>query len=161
MQSQSTSKKPSVWDPQPPAPVFDKSVFIRKKPNKVIPVPHEYQRLTLARERDLLIHDIKDKTNCVVIAQWDRQGKVTSFELHGAGFAIDKAVRLLNDWISNAPKKSIGASAWAKMPAWIYDDWYYKTVEIMELERKQKYKGDIVPNDDGELPEYKVSHCAL
>ncbi|KAH7095379.1 hypothetical protein FB567DRAFT_29175 [Paraphoma chrysanthemicola] len=156
MQSHPACKKPSIWDPQPPAPVIDKSAFIGKKPSKVISVPHEYQRVTLARERDLLVHDIKENTNCVVIPQWDRQGKVTSFDLHGSGFAVDKAVRRLHEWISNAQKKSVGASAWAKMPAWIYNDWYYQTVETMELERKQKYKGGIVPNDDGELPDCKA-----
>jgi hypothetical protein len=157
MQPHSGAKKPSIWDPQPPAPVIELSAFNGKKPNKVVPVPREYQRQTLARERDLLVNDIKIQTNCVAIPRWDSQGKVTSFELHGSGYAIDKAVRLLNSWISNAQKKSIGASAWAKMPAWVYNDWYYQTVEIMELERKQKYKGDIVPDDNGELPKHTVS----
>ncbi|KAF2034863.1 hypothetical protein EK21DRAFT_55491 [Setomelanomma holmii] len=155
MQQRSTSKHPSIWDPPPPAPVVDRSALIGKKPNKVIPVPREYQRQTLGRERDILINDVKIKTNCDIVLRWDLT-KITSFELFGSGPAVDKATRYVNEWISNAQKKSIGASAWAKISAWEYLKWYYDTVEELEVDRKQKYTGPIGPNELGELPKQEV-----
>jgi hypothetical protein len=59
------------WNPAPPGPAADQQVSKGKIPNKIIPVPHEYRRDTLARERDVLVNDIKISTDCTVVPHWE------------------------------------------------------------------------------------------
>ncbi|KAF2131619.1 hypothetical protein P153DRAFT_336064 [Dothidotthia symphoricarpi CBS 119687] len=113
-----------------------------RKPNKVIPVPLEYRRKTLARERDVFVRDLEVKTGCEVELHWD-QGRITQFDLFGSGAGVEKAVRHINQWISNAHVKSREAASWAKTPAFDANKWYYEEIEAMELEHKQKFKGPV------------------
>jgi hypothetical protein len=143
--------KPSVWNTAPRSSLIDPAASSGKKPNKVIPVPHEYRRQTLVRERDTLISEIRAETNCVVIPHWD-QGVIKSFDIFGSGPNVEKAVRHLHQWISNAHTKSIASSAWAKMSAYNYDKWYYEEVEKLESERKQRFKESIPLANDENAP---------
>jgi hypothetical protein len=59
------------WNSAPPGPAADQQVPKGKIPNKIIPVPHEYRRDTLARERDVLVSDIKINTDCTVVPHWE------------------------------------------------------------------------------------------
>jgi len=151
---------PTIWDAPPSASGVDRSAFIGKKANKTIPVPYEYRRQTTTRERDNLVADIKDKTNCAVIPRLEDQGrgKIKSFDVYGAGSGLEKAVRSLNVWISDANVKSIGSSAWAKIGAYDSDTWYYNKVQLLEDERKQQFKGPI-PGEGGaeSIPLHSVS----
>lgn len=126
------------WNRTPPVKSSDGNQ--RKKPNRVIPVPHEYRRKTLAREGDKLVQDLKIETDCEVILRWD-QGKVTQFDIIGSSAGVEKAVRQINHWISNAHVKSKESSAWAKMPAFDGSKWLCDAVEKLERERKETYKG--------------------
>ncbi|KAF2856104.1 hypothetical protein T440DRAFT_494916 [Plenodomus tracheiphilus IPT5] len=122
----------SVWTAPP---LIDKG----RKPNKIIPVPPEYRRITLLRERDLLVHDLLINTNCVVVPHSD-QSRITRFDIHGTSTAVERAVAQINKWIANAHIKSKASSAWAKMPAFNANDWYYDQVTEMETGRKQMFK---------------------
>jgi acyl-homoserine lactone acylase PvdQ len=146
---------PTIWSAPPPASGVDKSAFIGRKPNKVIPVPGEYRRQVLSRERELLINDIKDKTDCDVFAHWV-QGKITSFDVYGSGHGVEKAVHYLNHWICNAHTKSTGASAWAKLPAYDFNEWYYKQVEEMDNAYKQRFRGPVPSINDEDTPTHAV-----
>ncbi|KAI8941368.1 hypothetical protein NX059_002592 [Plenodomus lindquistii] len=128
-------------------PAVDKS----RKPNKIIPVPQEYRVVTLMRERDTLVKDILLHTGCTVVPR-SEQGRIVRFDIYGA--AVDLATTYINTWIVKSPIKSKASSAWAKMPAFNADDWYYKQVTEMEAGRKQMFKGPApeVTEDAPKLP---------
>jgi hypothetical protein len=150
---------PSSWDAPPSASGVDRSAFIGKKPNRTIPVPHEYRRQTLTRERDVLVADIKDKTNCTVFPRLESQGlgKIKSFDIFGSGSGLEQAFRYLNGWISSAGTKSMGSSAWAKISAYDSDTWYYNKVQQLEDMKKERYKGPIPDEDEDEaVPTHSV-----
>jgi hypothetical protein len=152
-----TQRTPSVWNTAPRMPVIDQSTIAGKKPNKIIPVPHEYRRQAFARECDTLIHDLKTETGCIVVAHWNQGNiNITSFDIYGSGPGIEKAVRHLHQWISNAHAKSMASSAWAKTTAYNYDKWYYEEVEHMENVKKQRFKGPIPPDNDPDAPKHAV-----
>ncbi|KAG9186830.1 hypothetical protein G6011_09938 [Alternaria panax] len=123
----------------------------RPKPNKIIPVPQEFRRLTHARERDNIVNDVNISTGCVVIPQWD-DGRIYQFGIAGGGAGLEKAVRYINQWISNAHVKSKDSSAWAKMPAFDPNKWYYEQVEEMERQRKETFRGMAPKVSEGETP---------
>jgi hypothetical protein len=151
-------RTPNVWDAPPRVPLVDPSSFMGKKPNKTIPVPSEYRRQTLARERDTLIYDIFVEANCSVVPHWDQgSGKIKSFDIYGAGSNLEKAVTHVNRWISNAHVKTKESSAWAKLPAYDANRWHYDRVEEKEKESKQRFKGPVPPPDDPDAPRHKVS----
>ncbi|KAH7385604.1 hypothetical protein BKA66DRAFT_583220 [Pyrenochaeta sp. MPI-SDFR-AT-0127] len=125
--------------PQPGSSV-DTHTLIGKKPNKIIPVPPELRRHTVARERDTLVNDIKINTGCSVDSHWEH-GKISQFDIYGPGASVDIAVRQINHWISRVHAKSKESSAWAKTPAFDSNRWYYEEVEEKERDRKQVFKG--------------------
>jgi len=156
------STLPTIWSVAPPPPpgVVDRSALIGKKPSKTIPVPYEYRRQTLSRERDLLVNDIKEKTECDVVPHWE-EGKIASFDIYGPGHGVEQAVRHLNQWISKAHTKSIGASAWAKLPAYDFNKWYYAQVEELENMYQQKFRGPVPLENDEDAPTHAVGLKAL
>ena len=145
-----------AWSAAPPVSATDPNALKNKKPTKVIPVPPEFRRLCHAVERNTLVNDIKTSTGCTVIPQWD-QGRVYQFGIIGTGAGLEKAVRRLNEWIASAHVKSKDASAWAKMPAFDPNKWYYEKVEEMEQQHKQIFKGPIPDVAEGEMPLLSVS----
>jgi hypothetical protein len=149
-------RTPTVWDAPPQAPLVDPRSFIGKKPSKTISVPPEYRRETLARERDTLIYEILVEANCHVVPRWD-QGKVKSFDIHGTGRDLEKAVTRINSWIAKAYIKSKESSAWAKLPAYDPNKWYYDRVEEKELESKKRFKESVPLPDDPDAPKHTVS----
>ncbi|CAO2650383.1 Nn.00g016750.m01.CDS01 [Neocucurbitaria sp. VM-36] len=128
------------WNGTVMAPVIDRNAVIGKKPNKIIPVPQEYRRVTGARERDTLVNDLKIETDCTIVPLWD-QGMIYRFDIYGSGTGVEKAIRHLNQWISNAHFKSKDSSAWPKIPAFEFNEWYYDQVAEMEDDRTQMFKG--------------------
>lgn len=128
------------WNAPPLGSGIDPSKYVGKKPNKVILVPYEYRRQTLAREGDNLINELRFKANCHVILKWDL-GKIIAFEIHGAGADVERGVSQVNQWISQAHIKSKDSSAWAKIPAYDPNDWYYDCIETMQDSRKLLFKG--------------------
>ncbi|KAH3960469.1 hypothetical protein HBI25_223150 [Parastagonospora nodorum] len=148
-----SAEKPTVWNAPASAPLIDPNAFIGKKPAKVIPVPSEYRRQTLARERDTLVHDLRVETNCHVVPHWD-QGMIRSFDIYGAATCVEKATGRINHWISNAHTKALAASAWGKIPAYNYDKWYYNKVEEWENTRKQLYRGPIPAQSHADAPSH-------
>jgi hypothetical protein len=149
-------RKPSVWNTTPRTSLIDPNAFKGKKPTKIVPVPHEYRRQTFARERDTLINDLRVETDCIVIPHWD-QTTIKYFEIFGSGPNAEKAIRHLHQWISNAHVKSVASSAWAKMPAYNFDKWYYDEVEKLEIERKQRFRGPPPPAEGNDVPKHAVS----
>lgn len=127
------------WNDTATAPGTDKNSFIGKKPNKIIPVPDEYRRLTSARERDTLVNDLKVTTNCTVVPRWE-QGKICRFDIYSSAAGVEHAIRHLNQWISTAHARSKDSSAWPKIPAFEFDQWYYEEVAEMEDARTQMFK---------------------
>jgi hypothetical protein len=153
-------RPPTVWDASLRVPRVDPSSFAGKKPNRSIPVPSEYQRQTLARERDILVDHVLVEVNCYVVPHWD-QGKIRSFDIYGAGSNLDKAVAHINRWISNAHTKSMGSAAWAKMPAYDPNKWHYDRVEEKENESKHRFKGPVPLQGDPDAPRHTVSWSVL
>jgi hypothetical protein len=147
---------PSIWDAPPSAPVVHANAFTGKPPNKVIAVPHEYQRRTLAREANTLVNDIKVNTGCNLVLHWV-QGKIASFDVYGPSAGVEKAVRHINHWIANARTKSRESSAWAKMHAYNDETWRTEEVERMENERKKMFKEPVPPDGDPNAPTHMVS----
>jgi hypothetical protein len=145
-----------AWSAAPAISATDPNVLKNKKPNKIIPVPPEFRRLSHAAERNTLVNDIKTGTGCTVIPQWD-QGRVYQFGIIGAGQGLEKAVRRINEWIATAHVKSKDASAWAKMPAFDANKWYYDQVQELEQQHKQVFKGAIPEVVEGETPLLSVS----
>ncbi|KAL1791959.1 hypothetical protein ACET3X_009710 [Alternaria dauci] len=123
----------------------------RPKPNRTIPVPQEFRRPTHARECENIVNEVKIRTGCVVIPQWD-SGRICQFGIAGGGAGLEKAVRYINQWISNAHVKSKDSSAWAKMPAFDPDKWYYEQIEEMERQRKEVFRGTAPKVSEGEAP---------
>jgi hypothetical protein len=147
---------PTVWNAPAPAPLIDPNAFTGKKPNKTIPVPPEYRRQTLIRERETLINDLRVDTNCHVVPHWDQGGIVMSLDIYGAGSSVEKAIGRINLWISTAHTKAKAAASWAKMPAYNFNDWYYEQVEQHENIRKQLYKGPVPPEGHPDAPRHFV-----
>jgi hypothetical protein len=149
-------RTPTVWDDSPRVPLVDPSSFAGKKPTKTIPVPPEYRRQTLSRERDTLIYDVLVEANCHVVPHWD-QGKIKSFDIYGSGHDLERAVTRINRWILSAHIKSKESSAWAKLPAYDPNKWYYDRVEEKEHESKQRFKEPAPQPEDPDAPKYTVS----
>jgi hypothetical protein len=145
-----------AWSAAPPISATDPNALRNRRPNKVIPVPQEFRRLSHLAERNTLVNDIKTSTGCTVVPQCD-QGRVLQFGIIGAGAGLEKAIRQINEWISNAHVKSKDSSAWAKMPAFDVNKWYYEQVTEMELQHKQIFKGPIHEAAEGEAPLPSVS----
>ncbi|RMZ69122.1 dna polymerase v family and armadillo-type fold domain-containing [Pyrenophora seminiperda CCB06] len=125
----------------------DHNVTKLKKPNKVIPVPLEFQRRTQIGEGDILVNEVKTDTGCELIPLWDKgKTRIYEFGIVGAGSGLEKAVRYINEWIFKARSKSTEASAWAKTPAFDPNKWYQNEIEEMERHRKQKFKGPLPHN---------------
>lgn len=157
-----TPRKFDAWNAPPPGPVIDPENYIGKKPNKVIPVPYEYRRQTLTREGDILINDLKHEANCHVILRWDKPPAfkdriIISFEVYGTGADVERGISQINRWISRAHIKSKDSSAWAKIPAYDPDDWYYDRIDNMEVERKLLFKGPMPLNGHPDAPTNFVS----
>ncbi|CAN9459735.1 hypothetical protein CUC08_Gglean010604 [Alternaria sp. MG1] len=123
----------------------------RPKPNKTILVPQEFRRPTHARECDNIVNEVKVRTGCAVIPQWD-DGRIYQFGIAGGGAGLEKAVRYINQWISNAHVKSKDSSAWAKMPAFDPNKWYYEQIEEMERQRKEAFRGTAPKVSEGGTP---------
>ncbi|KAF1840783.1 uncharacterized protein K460DRAFT_321268, partial [Cucurbitaria berberidis CBS 394.84] len=140
------------WDDTATASAVDKHVFIGK-PKKIVPVPPEFRRITHAAERDMLVNDVKIKTDCLVTPHWN-QGKIFQFDIYGSGAGLENAIAHLNHWISNAHVKSKDSSAWGKTPAFNPNQWYYDRVAELEGDRKQVFKGPAptFPQDAPKLP---------
>lgn len=111
-----------------------------RKPNRIVPVPLEYQVVTLIRERDVLVNDILVQTSCVVVPRWDH-GKITRFELYGIG--TEQATVMINKWILKAHVSSKATSAWPRTSAFNPDEWYYQTIAELETDRKKMFKGPV------------------
>lgn len=140
-------------------PLIDPDKYKDKKPNKVIPVPPEYRRQTLGREGANLIYDIRVGANCHVVLQWDKPpafgGRyIIAFEIYGAGADVERGVSRINQWIFQAHVKSRDASAWAKIPAYNPDDWYYQQIEAKQNARKALFRGPVPPSDHPDAPKH-------
>lgn len=123
----------------------------RPKPNKTIVVPQEFRRPTHARECDNIVNEVKIITGCTVIPQWN-DGRIYQFGIVGGGVGLEKAVRYINQWISNAHVKSKDSSAWARMSAFDPNKWYYEKIEEMERQRKEAFRGTAPKVSEGETP---------
>jgi hypothetical protein len=152
-----SGERTTVWNAPAPAALVDPTAFIGKKPNKIIPVPPEYRRQTLTRERETLINDLRVDTNCHVVPHWDQGGIIMSFDIYGTGSSVEKAIGRINQWISNAHVKAKAAASWAKLPGYNFNDWYYEQVEQHENIRKQLYKGPVPPEGHPDAPCHFVS----
>ncbi|KAI4707774.1 hypothetical protein J4E89_007402 [Alternaria sp. Ai002NY15] len=130
----------------------------KPKPKRFIPVPPEYRRLTHTTERELIVNEIKINTGCDVIPKWDA-GYITQFAIAGQGAGVEKAVRYINHWISNAHIKSKDSSSWAKTPAFDHNKWYYDSIEERERQRKEEFKGKAPEVSKGEMPLASIIVC--
>ncbi|KAI4686537.1 uncharacterized protein J4E84_005818 [Alternaria hordeiaustralica] len=130
----------------------------KPKPKRFIPVPPEYRRLTHTTERELIVNEIKINTGCDVIPKWDA-GYITQFAIAGQGAGLEKAVRYINHWISNAHIKSKDSSSWAKTPAFDHNKWYYDSIEERERQRKDGFKGKAPEVPKGEMPLASIIVC--
>ncbi|KAI4625255.1 uncharacterized protein J4E87_005101 [Alternaria ethzedia] len=130
----------------------------KPKPKRFIPVPPEYRRLTHTTERELIVNEIKINTGCDVIPKWDA-GYITQFAIAGQGAGVEKAVRYINHWISNAHIKSKDSSSWAKTPAFDHNKWYYDSIEERERQRKDEFKGKAPEVSKGEMPLASIIVC--
>ncbi|KAI4616063.1 hypothetical protein J4E83_006733 [Alternaria metachromatica] len=130
----------------------------KPKPKRFIPVPPEYRRLTHTTERELIVNEIKINTGCDVIPKWDA-GYITQFAIAGQGAGLEKAVRYINHWISNAHIKSKDSSSWAKTPAFDHNKWYYDSIEERERQRKDEFKGKAPEVSKGEMPLASIIVC--
>lgn len=111
-----------------------------KKANRTIPVHPEFRRETHKTECDRLLQDVRVDTGCIVLAYWDHY-KIVKFDVFG-GAGVESAVGMLNDWIAKGGERTKGSRAWAKMPAYNADQWYYGAVQQMEDARKEAFKTD-------------------
>jgi hypothetical protein len=117
---------------------------LRGKPSRIIDVPPESRRRVLSNEREQLLQDVHLSTGCDVVARWGKDhGAIYRFEIFGSGLGLDRAVRLLNDWVSQALKRSEKSSAWAKLETHDADKWYYDEVERLDEEWSQQFKGPV------------------
>ncbi|KAI4925033.1 uncharacterized protein J4E92_007071 [Alternaria infectoria] len=130
----------------------------KPKPKRFIPVPPEYRRLTHTTERELIVNEIKINTGCDVIPKWDA-GYITQFAIAGQGAGVEKAVRYINHWISNAHIKSKDSSSWAKTPAFDHNKWYYDSIEERERQRKEEFKGKAPEVSKGDMPLASIIVC--
>ncbi|KAH7414266.1 hypothetical protein DE146DRAFT_29117 [Phaeosphaeria sp. MPI-PUGE-AT-0046c] len=150
-----TPRKFTPFDAPPLGPGIDPTKYIGKKPNKVIPVPNEYRRQTLAREGQILVNELRIGANCHVELDWD-YNKIIKFEVYGTGADVERGVSQINRWISRAHTKSKDSSAWAKIPAYDFDDWYYDRIENIQDERKLLFKGPMPLEGHPDAPTYSV-----
>ena len=125
---------------------MDQNALKGKRPSRVLPVPPEFRRPSRVRERDTLVNDVNLKTGCTILPHWEYQrgqdgGIISHFDIFGAGAGLERATQYIQKWIANAPGRSKESSAWAKMPAFDANKWYYEQLEALENERKQIFKG--------------------
>lgn len=131
------------WSDVKQVPLIDPKDYVGKKPNKIIPVPKEFQRQLQPGERRVLAHEIRVDTNCVVFAKFDKhRGIVYQFDIFGSGHGIEKATVRLNEWITNAKSTSKYSQKWAKLSAFDFNRWYYDRVDELEDDRRLKFKGE-------------------
>ncbi|KAL5116760.1 hypothetical protein ACEQ8H_005372 [Pleosporales sp. CAS-2024a] len=148
--------KPTVRDVPAPPPGIDPAAYIGKKLN-CVHVPCEFRRHTLKAERNTLVHDLQVDTGCHVVPHWEQgTGKIKLFEIYGSRSGVEKAVAYIYSWItaSQTNPKTTAASAWAKIPAYNFNNWYYKGVDQMVNEHKQQYKGPVPLEGEQEAPSH-------
>ncbi|KAF2739947.1 hypothetical protein EJ04DRAFT_604586 [Polyplosphaeria fusca] len=114
-----------------------------RKPNRSILVPPEIRPDVVKLTLQDLTRKLKTETGCDVVPHFGGHSKLTSFDIFGAGTGPERAVKSLNEWIATASTKSAASSAWAKMPAFDPNKWYYNEIDIMEQNRKQVFKGAV------------------
>lgn len=140
----------------PPMDIWrDEDKHLGRKPTKTVIVPPQYYRPTLPRERQTNYRTWKLNTACDVLAYGDKNsGKITRFEVFGAGANSDQAVKEINGWINKAATKTPESTAWAKIVAFDANKYGYDQLRAQEAQRKQMFKGPIPEGTD--VP-FKVS----
>jgi hypothetical protein len=137
----------------------------RGMPNRVVEVPPESQRRVFHNERDRLVQDVKNSTGCDVVPRWSKDhgsgSAIYRFEVFGSGPAVDRATRLLNDWVANSNTRSEKSSAWAKLNGYDPDRWYYDEVERLDDMWKQQFKGPVPEPQEGRPALSKVSALGI
>lgn len=123
-----------------------------RRPNKTILVPEEYRPTARPQVLEQLTSYWQEKTGCEVIYQLQFR-KLIKFDIFGSGARLDHAIRVINKWIEGANTKTPASSAWAKMPAFDPNQWYYDEINAMEAERKEMFRSAM---PDGLVPPCQV-----
>ncbi|KAL6708415.1 hypothetical protein ACN47E_002678 [Coniothyrium glycines] len=113
-------------------------IITDRKPNKSIPVPLEFRRISQPSEREILVYNVKLKTDCILVPRWE-ESRIHRFDIYGSASGVDKAVAIVNKWITNAHSKSKDASAWAKTPAFDLNQWQDERDLETENELKKEF----------------------
>jgi hypothetical protein len=121
--------------------------FGSRKPAEEIDVPREYRRTTYQREADRLTHTWKVEYGCDVALWWE-QWRITKFAVYGTGAGLEKTIGEIHKWILKAKDKAKESSAWAKMPAYDVNEWWFEQVRSKEAARKEVFKGPVPEDDD-------------
>jgi hypothetical protein len=133
----------------------------RGKPNRIVEVPPESQRRVFPNEREHLVQNVKSSTGCDVVPRWFKdqgsESAIYRFEIFGSGPGVDRATRLLNNWVTHSHDRSEKSNAWAKLNGYDPDRWYYDEVERLDDEWRQQFKGPIPEPQEGDSALPKVS----
>ena len=130
-----------------------------KKVAYKIPVQPEYRRPTHRREGDNLVNSVYNETGCIVVAHWQRQF-IVGFDVLTA-LNSSNAVASINQWIARGDEKSKESSAWAKMPAFKFNDWYQQRLQQQDNEFRERFLGPVpdVQEDEPERIKVRFLRC--
>ncbi|KAF2472162.1 uncharacterized protein BDR25DRAFT_313338 [Lindgomyces ingoldianus] len=112
-----------------------------RKPNRTVNVPIEYQPSMSWPDLERISKVLSVESGCEVVPRMENR-QPTKFEIFGQGLQLEAAVKVVNRWIENAPSKTPASSSWPKTSAFHANKWYYDTVKQMDMERKEKFKGE-------------------
>ena len=126
----------------------------QKKVACTIPVHLEYRRPTHPREGDTLVNSVYKDTGCIVVAHWQQQS-IDHFDVY-PGSNHSNAVAAINRWIARGNEKSAESSAWAKMRAFNFDDWYQQRLQQQDNELRLRFLGPVPDVQEDEPERQKV-----
>lgn len=114
-----------------------------RRPNRIINVPKESQRATVARERQMIETIWVTETGCRIVPQTAESTAggliITRFDLFGTGNNLEKAVQKVENWIRQAKTKSSATTAWAKTPAYDPKAWSEEYNQSQVQKRKMNF----------------------
>lgn len=138
---------------------LQESEIRHKKVACKIPVQPEYRRTTHLREGVTLVNSVYKDTGCIVVAHWQQQFIVGFDVLTGPNSS--NAVASINQWIAQGNEKSKESSAWAKMHAFKFDNWYQQQLQQQDNELRERFTKPVpdVQEDEPERLKVRFLRC--
>ena len=106
-----------------------------------------------------MANSVYKDTGCIVVAHWQQQFIVGFDVLTGPNSS--NAVASINQWIAQGNEKSKESSAWAKMHAFKFDNWYQQQLQQQDNELRERFTKPVpdVQEDEPERLKVRFLRC--